>query len=65
MMAINQIDEFLEKTSNEEFLLLKVYVYIWRSPASLLSDTGADLGILKRHGGWKSNTVIRLCRKFH
>lgn len=28
-----------------------------RSSSSLLADTGADLLTVKRHGGWKSNTV--------
>lgn len=28
-----------------------------RSSATLLSDSGADLQTLKRHGGWKSNVV--------
>lgn len=28
-----------------------------RSSATLLADSGADLLTLKRHGGWKSNTV--------
>jgi integrase len=28
-----------------------------RSSTSLLADTGADISVLKRHGGWKSTTV--------
>lgn len=28
-----------------------------RSSATLLANTGADMSILKRHGGWKSTTV--------
>jgi hypothetical protein len=28
-----------------------------RTSATLLADSGADLLTLKRHGGWKSNTV--------
>ena len=28
-----------------------------RSSATILVDTGADITILKRHGGWKSNSV--------
>lgn len=28
-----------------------------RSSASLLADTGADIHMLKRHGGWRSSTV--------
>lgn len=28
-----------------------------RSSASILADTGVDVSILKRHGGWKSTTV--------
>lgn len=28
-----------------------------RTSATLLVDTGADITTLKRHGGWKSNTV--------
>lgn len=28
-----------------------------RSSATLLADSGADMSILKRHGGWKSTTV--------
>ena len=28
-----------------------------RSSATLLADSGADLSLLKRHGGWKSTSV--------
>ena len=28
-----------------------------RCSASFLADSGADLSVLKRHGGWKSTTV--------
>lgn len=28
-----------------------------RSSASLLADSGVDISVLKRHGGWKSSTV--------
>lgn len=28
-----------------------------RSSATLLANTGADISVLKRHGGWKSTTV--------
>lgn len=28
-----------------------------RSSASILADTGVDISVLKRHGGWKSTTV--------
>ncbi|KAJ8910666.1 hypothetical protein NQ315_011184 [Exocentrus adspersus] len=28
-----------------------------RSSTSILADSGADLLTIKRHGGWKSNTV--------
>ena len=28
-----------------------------RSSASWLADAGADISVLKRHGGWRSNTV--------
>lgn len=28
-----------------------------RSSASILADTGVDISVLKRHGGWKSSTV--------
>lgn len=28
-----------------------------RTSATLLADSGADITVLKRHGGWKSNSV--------
>lgn len=30
-----------------------------RSLASLLADTGVDMSILKRHGGWKSSSLAK------
>ncbi|EEZ99031.1 hypothetical protein TcasGA2_TC004905 [Tribolium castaneum] len=29
-----------------------------RSSATLLADSGADLAVVKRHGGWRSNSVV-------
>jgi integrase len=37
-----------------------------RTSATLLADAGADITVLKRHGGWRSNTVAEgyICRGF-
>jgi hypothetical protein len=32
----------------------------WRTSATLLSNAGADLAVLKRHGAWKSSSVPAL-----
>lgn len=32
-----------------------------RTSATLLVDAGVDITALKRHGGWKSNTVVEGC----
>jgi integrase len=29
-----------------------------RSSATLLADSGADVTVVKRHGGWRSNSVV-------
>jgi hypothetical protein len=29
-----------------------------RSSATLLADSGADITVVKRHGGWRSNSVV-------
>lgn len=59
-MGINKIGEVPKKIA--QFLNLEdVHLYtghcLRRTSATLLSDSGADLTSLKRHGGWRSNTV--------
>ncbi|EEZ99909.1 hypothetical protein TcasGA2_TC002700 [Tribolium castaneum] len=60
-VGINTISKFPEKIAR--FLCLpnpEEYTghSFRRSSATLLADSGADLAVVKRHGGWRSNSVV-------